>query len=99
MRNCDIKIIRFTLEDNGFRELPNAKNQQPSAVMGAISGIVSKEMLKAQASVIWYVSSIKNNVYQSLQKYQKVNHFPCSFYITRKDLMYKSVAKLSEIHG
>ena len=27
MRNCDIKIIRYTLEDNGFRELP-AKEQQ-----------------------------------------------------------------------
>ena len=26
MRNCDIKIIRYTLEDNGFRELPSAKS-------------------------------------------------------------------------
>lgn len=23
---CDIKIIRYTLEDNGFRELPNTKD-------------------------------------------------------------------------
>ena len=75
MRNCDIKIIRYTLEDNGFRELPSAKDLiaggtssgggQPSAVMGAAtsSGIVSKDMLRAQASVIWYVCSIKNSVY------------------------------------
>ena len=26
MRSCDIKIIRYTLEDNGFRELPSAKD-------------------------------------------------------------------------
>ena len=24
MRGCDIKIIRYTLEDNGFRELPTS---------------------------------------------------------------------------
>ena len=37
MRHCDIKIIRHTLEDNGFRELPNPKEfkAQPSAVAGA----------------------------------------------------------------
>jgi hypothetical protein len=104
LRNCDIKIIRFTLEDNGFRELPTTKDIQsgdkpPLAVMGATSGIVSKEALKQAATVIWYVCSIKNTVYQSLQRYQKINHFPCSFYITRKDLMYKSVAKLSEVFG
>jgi tubulin polyglutamylase TTLL5 len=104
LRNCDIKIIRYTLEDNGFRELPTTKDIQsgdkpPVAVMGATSGIVSKEVLKQAATVIWYVCSIKNTVYQSLQRYQKINHFPCSFYITRKDLMYKSVAKLSEVFG
>ena len=50
MRNCDIKIIRYTLEDNGFRELPSAKDviksDKPIAVLGATSGIVSKEALK-----------------------------------------------------
>ena len=25
MHKCDIKIIRYTLEDNGFRELPSVK--------------------------------------------------------------------------
>ena len=73
MRNCDIKIIRYTLEDNGFRELPNVKDlnqngssMKPGAVMGSTSGMINKEMLKQQASIIWYVSSIKMNVYQTL---------------------------------
>ena len=34
-----------------------------------------------------------------MQRYQRINHFPCSYYITRKDLMYKQIAKLAEIHG
>lgn len=64
-----------------------------------LQGMVSKELLRQQSSLIWFVCSIKNHVYQALQKYQKINHFPCSFYVTRKDLMYKNVAKQSEIHG
>jgi hypothetical protein len=49
LRNCDIKIIRYTLEDNGFRELPTAKdiqNGEKPPVLGATSGIVSKEALR-----------------------------------------------------
>lgn len=106
MRNCEIRLIRYTLEDNGFRELPSAKDlnqngssMKPGAVMGSSSAVMNKEMLKQQATIIWFVSSVKNTVYQSMQRYQKINHFPSSFYITRKDLMYKSIAKLREIHG
>lgn len=53
MRNCEIRLIRYTLEDNGFRDLPSAKdlNQngasvKPGAVMGSTSGVVNKELLK-----------------------------------------------------
>jgi len=37
--------------------------------------------------------SIKEDVYKNLRKYQKVNHFPRSTELTRKDLLYKNVAK------
>ena len=53
MRSCEIRLIRYTLEDNGFRDLPSAKdlNQngssvKPGAVMGSTSGVVNKELLK-----------------------------------------------------
>lgn len=77
LRNCDIRIIRYTLEDNGFRELPQSKDgphgsksSQPSAVMGASlfaahSGLNGRDG-KAVASIVWYVSSVKNQVYQQL---------------------------------
>lgn len=38
-------------------------------------------------------------VYQNLLPYQKVNHFPNSFHITRKDLMNKSVSKMQAKYG
>ena len=75
MRNCDIKIIRYTLEDNGFREMPQ-KEKMPSAVMGTaslfpgnggMSGASNAPAgLKAAPTIIWYVSSVKNAVYQQL---------------------------------
>ena len=53
MRNCDIKMIRYTLTDNGFRDLPDAKEllsgqaKQPSAVSGiSLSGIMTKDALR-----------------------------------------------------
>ena len=38
-------------------------------------------------------------VYHALLPYQKVNHFPNSFHITRKDLMNKSVSKMQLKYG
>lgn len=53
MRNCEIRLIRYTLEDNGFRELPSAKDlnqngssMKPGAVMGSSTAVMNKEMLK-----------------------------------------------------
>ena len=63
----DVRLIRYTFEDNGFREVAN-RNQE--------------------WSVMWACSNLKSQVYQELTKYQKVNHFPKSTEITRKDNMY-----------
>ena len=48
---------------------------------------------------MWHGGPLKNVLYQSLTKYQKVNHFPRSHEITRKDLMYKNLAKMQILHG
>ena len=76
--NSDIKLIRYTLEDNGFKELTS---NSPSW------------------TILWHGGPLKNQIYQSLTKYQKVNHFPRSHEITRKDLMYKNLAKMQILHG
>lgn len=78
MLNSDVKLIRFTLEDNGFKESLNNSNNW---------------------CIMWHGGPIKNAIYQSLTKYQKVNHFPRSHEITRKDLMYKNLAKMQVLHG
>ena len=78
MQNSDVKLIRYTLEDNGFKE--SAPNSNAWTMM-------------------WHGGPLKNSLYQSLTKYQKVNHFPRSHEITRKDFMYKNLAKMQVLHG
>ena len=74
--NSDVKLIRFTLEDNGFLE--SNKNNW---------------------SIMWHGGVVKSHVYQSLTKYQKINHFPRTHEITRKDLMFKNIARMQALHG
>ena len=76
LHNCDIKIVRYTLEDNGFRDIK-------------INHGDTYKNNDGTWTLCWTVGPIKKAVYESLHKYQKVNHFPCSFYMTRKDLMYR----------
>ena len=73
MYNSDIKIIRYTLEDNGFREgRPNSLD----------------------ITLHWYTGTIKNQVYQGLNKYQRINHFPKSSELTRKDLVSENINRM-----
>jgi tubulin polyglutamylase TTLL5 len=50
-------------------------------------------------SVMWACSNLKSNVYQQLSRFQKVNHFPKSTEITRKDSMYQNLMALGERSG
>jgi len=73
-----IPLIRYTLEENGFCESVNPKQQW---------------------LILWGVSTLKSKVYHSLTKYQKVNHFPRSIEITRKDCLCKNISKMATIYG
>lgn len=44
--------------------------------------------------LLWSSGSIKGSVYKNLKKFQKVNHFPRSVELTRKDLLYINISKL-----
>ena len=44
--------------------------------------------------IIWNNGVVPSALYQSLGAYQKINHFPKSFEITRKDLMLQHLSKM-----
>lgn len=48
---------------------------------------------------MWACSNIKSTVYQALGKFQKVNHWPKTTEITRKDCLYRHFARMREKHG
>ena len=74
----DVALIRYTLEDNGFREA--STNGQEWTIM-------------------WAICNMKSQVYQAMTKYQKVNHFPRSIEITRKDCLCKNITKMQSLYG
>jgi len=78
MYKGNIPLIRFTLEDNGFREATNSNQEW---------------------CLLWGVCNLRAEVYQSLKKYQKVNHFPRSIEITRKDCLCKNIRRMQNLYG
>jgi tubulin polyglutamylase TTLL5 len=48
--------------------------------------------------IFWSSAVIKQNIYINLKPYQKVNHFPRSIEVTRKDLLYKNLAKMQSVY-
>lgn len=48
---------------------------------------------------MWSSRQLKFGQFGSLKKYQKVNQFPRSFELTRKDLLVESIQRNQEIHG
>ena len=76
MQNCDVKLIRHTLEDNGFRDIQTKET----------------ENLSNSWTIQWNVIPIIDySVYERLRQYQKINHFPGAFFLERKELIYKQL--------
>ena len=82
-----IPLIKYTLEDNGFKQ---------------------KEY-NSTFTLLWGIKREPNMTYQLLAPYQKVliiniinlkiNHFPKSFEITRKDKLNRNISKMEIDHG
>lgn len=56
-----------------------------------------KETQLNNFTLLWSSGPIKPEIYKYLKKYQKLNHFPKSTEITRKDCLYKNICKL-QVH-
>eukprot|EP00742_Colponemidia_sp_Colp-10_P009226 GILJ01010045.1.p1 GENE.GILJ01010045.1~~GILJ01010045.1.p1 ORF type:complete len:1156 (-),score=172.77 GILJ01010045.1:144-3611(-) len=48
---------------------------------------------------LWTGGSIKPYMFQTLTRYQKVNHFPRAYEVTRKDCLYRNLARMQALHG
>lgn len=50
-------------------------------------------------NVLWMNFSGKSYLYEGLNEYQKINHFPNSNELTRKDKMTLNIMKMQEKYG
>ena len=50
-------------------------------------------------NVLWATSSCKSFLYEGLNEYQRINHFPQSHEITRKDRLCHNILKMQEKFG
>ena len=50
-------------------------------------------------NILWASSSCKSYLYEGLNEYQRINHFPMSYEITRKDRLCHNVVKMQERYG
>lgn len=49
--------------------------------------------------VLWGNGYMRTNVYTGINRWQKINHFPRSYEISKKDNLYKNIAKMQSLHG
>ncbi|XP_055012906.1 tubulin polyglutamylase TTLL5 isoform X1 [Boleophthalmus pectinirostris] len=50
-------------------------------------------------NLMWTGSHLKPYILRGLQDFQKVNHFPRSYELTRKDRLYKNIQRMQQAHG
>jgi len=50
-------------------------------------------------NVIWSNGHIKNYVYEGINSYQRINHFPNSYDITRKDNLCENLTRMQRKYG
>ena len=50
-------------------------------------------------NLMWHGGHVKPISLRSLQDFQRVNHFPRSYELTKKDRMYANVMKMQQTHG
>lgn len=89
--STDIKLIRQTLEHNGIVDISHANRNYSSNT--------TKSSLTNSWTIMWSCSIMKSNVFQSLRKNQRVNHFPKSYELTRKDFLNERLMRMQQLHG
>ncbi|XP_070159116.1 tubulin polyglutamylase TTLL5 [Polyergus mexicanus] len=62
-------------------------------------GFVEVAMHEVDFNILWMGNHPKPDVLRNLMPYQKVNHFPRSYEITRKDRLYKNIEAMQRSKG
>ena len=81
----EITLIRMTLEANGFRRLG--------------SKATSENAVFPDWTLLWSSSHLKAQTFMTLARHQKVNQFPKSYELTRKDRLCVNIEAMQQTFG
>ena len=84
------RLVRLILENHGLK--PAVEEFDALGVQEFMNNQISNNLpsflQNNSVVVIWSSQAIKSNIYANLGRFQKNNHFPRSYELTRKDNMY-----------
>lgn len=95
-------------EEDGVNDMPAAilkmsyklTNTETKLLKRILSSHGLKEAKECQKfNLLWTGLHMKPDVLRSLLPFQRVNHFPRSYELTRKDRLYKNIEKMQQLRG
>lgn len=95
-RNWSGDHLNYNINDNGY------KYRFPNGVAALVKHLLEENGFcegNNEGLIVWNVGVVASSIYQTLGAYHKINHFPKSFEITRKDLMLQNLSKMQSKHG
>lgn len=105
LSNNEIKLVKYTLEDNGFLPFGSSLNPVLSSSVNAHNlmqrngQLLPANNIHADWMIMWTTKSLKNSFFTRLSKFQRVNQFPKSTELTRKDSLMKKIQGMQQSHG
>lgn len=95
-KNWSGNHLDYEVKDNGY------KFRFSNGVVGLVKHLLEEngfiESSDNDGTFIWNIGVVNPSVYQSLNAYMKINHFPKTHEITRKDLMLQNLSKMKNKH-
>lgn len=98
-------VVFLPWKDNGQEQVEDLKlgfrlyNCEAALIRHTLEANGLKETDgREQWSLFWGAGMLRSSLYLTLGKGQKVNHFPRSVEMTRKDSLFKNLAKMQALH-
>ncbi|XP_037913372.1 tubulin polyglutamylase TTLL5 isoform X4 [Hermetia illucens] len=104
----DTENLNDSKTDNSIKDMPAAKLNITYRFMNTETKLLKRIFIahgltesqeEKNFSILWTGVHLKPDILRNLTPYQRVNHFPRSYELTRKDRMYKNIEKMQHLRG
>ena len=92
--NFENRIVKYILEKHGLQENTEDHGMHISEFIPHANASNCTFLANNACALIWSSGVVKSNIYSNLGRFQKINHFPRSYEITRKDSLSERFSKL-----